>query len=300
MELSQSTAADIAFEESTGGAGGGGGSLSSAQLARLLPALPDAGSRNNRIPRFNGDNLAWEMDGLIVEDPASPGSPSADNKSSILYRGRRLFINREQHAGDPQVTYRDFTATDLTTGFTWGGAVQVTPSPSSVAANHVIYSIPAQRFERRISLGGRAYWASYAVANWRGGWGSESDADQHVTAIGDVVYYGGGGVRVATAFTGRTPEGYSWEPLETHRFETVLSGSPVIIPAGTHTLHISFELARGRHDKTILLNTIGSTASRFYLDAANPTDNSNNNNVFDNRICSVCQTANIWSSSIWI
>ena len=64
---------------------------------------------------------------------------------------------------------------------------------------------------------------------------------------------------------------------ETHRFETVLSGSPVIIPAGTHTLHISFELARGRHDKTILLSTM---ASRFYLDAANPTDNSNNNNVF--------------------
>ena len=37
------------------------GMLADALMARLLPDLPAEGSRDNKVPRFDGDNLVWEI-----------------------------------------------------------------------------------------------------------------------------------------------------------------------------------------------------------------------------------------------
>ena len=58
------------------------GGLSAAYLARLLPALPARGSRNNKIAKFIGDDLRWqEADGLtqaqqlgLIRFAATPGA----------------------------------------------------------------------------------------------------------------------------------------------------------------------------------------------------------------------------------
>ncbi len=41
---------------------GGGEGLTDAERARLLPELPSEGSRDNKVPKFNGDTLGWEVD----------------------------------------------------------------------------------------------------------------------------------------------------------------------------------------------------------------------------------------------
>ena len=45
-----------------------GGGLTAGQLARLLPALPAPGSRNDKIPKFSGDTLGWEEDASGTPD----------------------------------------------------------------------------------------------------------------------------------------------------------------------------------------------------------------------------------------
>ena len=193
----------LGWEEDAGGSG---------DATRQLPALPSPGSRNDRIPKFNGDTLGWEYGEVIVDDPSAPLAASAQTLDKVLYRGRKLYSTVEQHATDPTATYRSFATSDLPNGYAWGGAHQVDPSPASLAINTVIYSIPGQHFLRRVSLGGTAYWGGYNPANWRGAWGSESEADQHIKAVGDIVYFGGI-VRVATAYTAGTADGYVFSPI---------------------------------------------------------------------------------------
>ena len=36
--------------------------ITAAQIARLLPTLPSSGSRDGKIPKFNGDDLEWQGD----------------------------------------------------------------------------------------------------------------------------------------------------------------------------------------------------------------------------------------------
>ncbi|MCY4430598.1 MAG: hypothetical protein OXC11_09430, partial [Rhodospirillales bacterium] len=44
------------------GADGAGGGATAAQAARLLPEFPAEGARDNKIPKFDGDDLGWEED----------------------------------------------------------------------------------------------------------------------------------------------------------------------------------------------------------------------------------------------
>ena len=47
---------------------------------RSLPAYPATGDRDNKIPKFDGDNLGWEIDGGGAELPAYPAAGSRNNK----------------------------------------------------------------------------------------------------------------------------------------------------------------------------------------------------------------------------
>ena len=44
--------------------------ISTDQIARLLPELPEAGSRDGKIPKFNNDDLEWQEDGGEADPPA--------------------------------------------------------------------------------------------------------------------------------------------------------------------------------------------------------------------------------------
>ena len=238
--------------EQTAGGGGGSGGPAVDQTARddateALSAARDAATAaaaaadlRSRITRtatpvaadrffftdenITGDPLSYvdyrglvralipDVAGLLIDDPASPMAASADTVDKVVYRGGRLYRTIHQHGVDPTVSYRSFATADLPGGYTWGGAHQIDPSPSSLAINTVIYSIPGAHFLRRVSLGGMAFWGGYNPANWRGAWGSESEADAHVQAVGDIVYYGGI-VRVVTARTPRTPDAYHYQAI---------------------------------------------------------------------------------------
>ena len=174
---------------------------------------------------------------LITENPDRPIVPNAANADKVLYRGKRLYKNIHQFATDPTTTYRNFATSDLPNGYTWGGAVQVSPSPATQANNTIIYSIPGGHFERKVTLGGRAYWGGYNPANWIGAYADESQADQHVSAVGDVVFYGGN-VRVVTAHRPGTPDAFKWEPMEPRRFETRVGASPATLPEGTQEISV--------------------------------------------------------------
>ena len=150
---------------------------------------------------------------LLIDNPASPIAASADNLDKILNRAGRLYRNTPVHYTDPTATYRDFAATDLPAGYTWGGAVQVSPAPSSVPDNRVIYTIPGGEFERKITTGGVAFWVIYDQPNWRGPAADNSDADRKVRAAGDVVFFGGK-VQVAATYTARTPDRFEWRPID--------------------------------------------------------------------------------------
>ena len=209
--------------------GTGGGGLNQAQVdarVRALALLRSGGTMTGALtlagdPTANLhaatkqyiDNLLSALgDNLLVDDSASPIPPTDANADKILVRGGRLFENVLHSATDPQVTYRDFATSDLPAGDTWGGAFQVSPSASSTAARTVIYSIPGAHFLVRVSA--VAAYGGYSVANWRGPAADKAEADESVTAIGDVVYYGGT-VRVVTAFTAGTSRSRSWVPIVT-------------------------------------------------------------------------------------
>ena len=161
--------------------------------------------------------LAGVSSGNVITDPAV--AASADTVGKLRFVNGRLFTTVFHHAAAPTVAYRDFTQADWRTAIgdnnaEWGGAVQVTSPANQHPANYGVYSIPSGHFEVRRGSGFPAGYSLFEVANWRGGWGSKAEADAHVEAIGDVVYYTGGGVRVATSYRAGTTRGYSWEPVE--------------------------------------------------------------------------------------
>ena len=152
---------------------------------------------------------------FIVDDPDNPIAPTDDNADKILVRGGRLYENILHSQTDPVVAYRNFATSDLVgltpRTLTWGGAVQTNPV---VVAGTVVYSIPAAKFEefRFFSGPGLSVWVDLAVPNWRGPAADKASADEKVTAVGDIVYYGGT-VRVATSFTAGTTRHRTWTPI---------------------------------------------------------------------------------------
>lgn len=154
-------------------------------------------------------NILGSSQNLLLDTPGSPIAATATNARHVLYRAGDFYRNEAVHTADPSATYRAFAASDLPAGYTWGGAVQVNPGASTVTDNRVVYSIPANRFERKITTGGVAFWVGYNVANWRGPVADESAADRTVQAVGDVVFFGGS-VQVVATFTARTPDRWQW------------------------------------------------------------------------------------------
>ena len=232
------------------------------------------------------DNLLSALgDNLLVDDSASPIPPTDANADKILVRGGRLFENVLHSATDPQVTYRDFATSDLPAGDTWGGAFQVSPSASSTAARTVIYSIPGAHFLVRVAA--VAAYGGYSVANWRGPAADKAEADESVTAIGDVVYYGGT-VRVVTAFTAGTSRSRSWVPIVTVPAEASVTFDTL----AAALLATQAEVASGEADKLataaiikafveahlpdlrtlIATNATPAAADRFFFTDENQTD----------------------------
>lgn len=51
--------------------------------ARILPELPDAGQRDNKVPKFQGDTLGWEPDAQGSGSGSASASPTGDLKEYI-------------------------------------------------------------------------------------------------------------------------------------------------------------------------------------------------------------------------
>ena len=81
-------------------------------LPRLLPALPAEGSRNDRIPKFDGDTLGWEVDGGtggggsgaytysqvgsdITVNSATSAGPSLDDLNDVFFAEVRYTAQSE-------------------------------------------------------------------------------------------------------------------------------------------------------------------------------------------------------------
>ena len=180
--------------------------------AAILGTLPSWVTDNSvDIPDSKLD-VVLSSDSVIINDVDGNVAPTADNRNRIRYHGRQFYYNEPVHYTDPTVTYRNLAATDLPGGYTvlGPGVYQVTPSLSGVANNAVWYSLPAGHWNRKITFGGRAT-AAYWNPNfrWRGVFASESEADAHVTAVGDVVIFGGQ-ARVVASYTSRTPDEFRW------------------------------------------------------------------------------------------
>ncbi len=63
--------------------GGTSGGITAAERGRLLPVFPGTGSRDNKVPKFNGDVLGWEEDaagtaGAIADNSILPAKAQAD------------------------------------------------------------------------------------------------------------------------------------------------------------------------------------------------------------------------------
>ena len=54
-----------------------------APAARLLPAYPAAGSRNNKTPKFDGDTLEWQEDQVSGAGGANPAAEALGNAASV-------------------------------------------------------------------------------------------------------------------------------------------------------------------------------------------------------------------------
>ena len=81
------------------GGGGGGDGITPAQVARLLPTFPDAGSRNDLIPKFDGDTLGWEADAtggggaaITVEDE---GTALATDAETLNFTGAGVTVTND-------------------------------------------------------------------------------------------------------------------------------------------------------------------------------------------------------------
>ena len=250
---------------------------SRTQLGTVLIArAEDTGSTEtdtSRVPDVVGTKQLIERlasahadSPILFDEPPGSIQASADNRDKILFRVDRLYRNQHINFADPTATYRDFATSDLPSGYSWGGAVQINPTPSSVPDNRVIYSIPANRFERKITGGGRAWWVIYSPANWRGAVANESAADSAIRAVGDIVFFGGK-VQVAATYTARTPEQYHWVAIEKRRFESTVGASPAILPEGSQELEVivSTNTDTDYVPARILLSSVPVTSRRFFF-----------------------------------
>ncbi len=221
---------DYAFRDLPAGHGGEGEGGGVDQVARTAAAAAqdaaDAAGRTatgaDQKAQVNSESIgqlgkaveALSAAGLLIrEDPAKPVAATAQNADKILYRAGWLYEAEPLHYAAKAVTYRDFAVGDLPPGYTWGGAIQVNPHPDTVPDNRVIYSIPAERWERKITGGGHAWWVGYDLANWQGARRDKAEADGVVGKVGDVVFFGGK-VQVVETYVDRAPDGWQWVPLE--------------------------------------------------------------------------------------
>ena len=71
--------------------------ISAAQIARLLPTLPAEGSRNDKFPIFNNNDLRWEdLRAIAINWPSIPSnSPVA--KGTLVEHGGRAFVAITNH-----------------------------------------------------------------------------------------------------------------------------------------------------------------------------------------------------------
>jgi len=111
-----------------------GGGISADQAARLLPAFPDAGSRNDKVAKFDGDVLTWEVDAggaggstdQTARDAASAAQREVDYLEGRLKRLDDLTVDIEDDASN-RVYQRVSVATE-------GGMNEVQTLPASAAA----------------------------------------------------------------------------------------------------------------------------------------------------------------------
>ena len=181
-----------------------------AALRDKLTALPTRAALTAELNAITAANdFVVDLDGTLA--------PTDDNANKIRVYNGRMFNNVLHSATDPVVAYRDFAEADWRSAVgdaaaEWGGAVQ-TSQANQHPANYGIYSIPGGQFERRLGSGFPAYFQVFPVANFRGAGDNKADADEKITAIGDIVYYGGT-VRVATSFMAGATRHRTWEPIE--------------------------------------------------------------------------------------
>ena len=91
----------------TASGGGGDGGITPAQVARLLPTFPDAGSRNDLIPKFDGDILGWEADAtggggaaITVEDE---GTALATDAETLNFTGAGVTVTNDDNDAGKKV-----------------------------------------------------------------------------------------------------------------------------------------------------------------------------------------------------
>ena len=111
---------------------GGGTGITPAQAARLLPALPDAGSRDNKVPKFDGDILGWE------EDAAGAGGADliiADESTDLATAATRIQF---QGAGVTAANDGTTPATKIVTIPGATGTGGYTPAVSDKTADYTI------------------------------------------------------------------------------------------------------------------------------------------------------------------
>lgn len=182
-------------------------------LRDKLTALPTRAALTAEL------NAITAASNFLVDDPTSPIAPTDANADKILVRGGRLYENILHSATDPIVNYRDFVEADWRTAVgdaaaEWGGVVQVVSPANQHPANYGLYSIPGAHFLRRFGSAFPASYSEFTPQNWRGPADSKDRADEQVTGIGDIVYYGGQ-VRVVIApYTAGTTRHRTWEPIE--------------------------------------------------------------------------------------
>ena len=163
---------------------------------------------------------------ILVEDPASPETATADNFNKLLWRGDRLYYNSRSRTDGTNVGWGPMTTPLLVqhvgAGLAWQGAHQINPQESTLAVGDVIYSIPTQRFLVVRTVVSNLRYRPLNVPGWIGAQSDEAEADSHATAFGDVSFFDGG-VQVVTSFSMTTRYDYHWELYE-HDLNTRLQG----------------------------------------------------------------------------
>lgn len=159
--------------------------------------------------------IAGIEDGTVLTGDVAA---SADTENKLWLNGGRLYRTIFQSGTAPTVTYRDFTQTDWRrvvndNNAEWGGVKEIDTPANQHGANYGEYSIPAGHFNRRIGAGFPAFYQEFYPPNWRNHWPDKATADEHVTAVGDVVYYDDM-VRVVATFRAGSSRGYRWIPIE--------------------------------------------------------------------------------------